>query len=447
MRCTRPPSRPRLLAALLASLVLAACASEAPGLAETDDAGLDDAGNNANNNTGDDTGANNGGGNNGPADAAANNGGDDIGANNGAPDARPDADAPEDIGPEDATPDTTPEDATPDAAPDDVNTCPPGEPCNPIQIPSFPYVDRRDTSRATSDAWDRYACSPDTNEGGPEFVYVFDLAQRGVVNAFIDEVDGDGIDVDVHLLGSVDPDECLERGHAAVTALLDPGQYWLALDTWVNGQGVEMAGPYTLTVEFAPVATGACATMTTDLEMVWSSCDPSIDCTDAGGRRVLHLPALGPVVKEAHLVTVDEAFPSTWPTTARDQIDRHYQLSANATGYVMSRSEPWAPAGEGGSEYGQGSTGAKVPVVAEAWYVNMYWRQRPAAGTRMIITNPANGRSVVAAAGFETGPGANTAIGGVSEEIHDYLGTGHRDTLMLGFAEDQTLPYGPIDCQ
>ena len=34
MRCTRPPSRPRLLAALLASLVLAACASEAPGLAE-----------------------------------------------------------------------------------------------------------------------------------------------------------------------------------------------------------------------------------------------------------------------------------------------------------------------------------------------------------------------------------------------------------------------------
>ena len=52
----------------------------------------------------------------------------------------------------------------------------------------------------------------------------------------------------------------------------------------------------------------------------------------------------------------------------------------------------------------------------------------------------------VAAAGYETGPGANTAIGGVSEEIHDYLGTDHRDALELGFAEDQTLAFGPIDC-
>ncbi|MEZ4472880.1 MAG: hypothetical protein R3F60_19260 [bacterium] len=64
----------------------------------------------------------------------------------------------------------------------------------------------------------------------------------------------------------------------------------------------------------------------------------------------------------------------------------------------------------------------------------------------MIISNPANGRAVVAAAGYETGPGANTAVGGVAEEIHDYLGTSHRDRLTLGFAEDQDLPLGPIDC-
>ncbi|MEZ4465556.1 MAG: hypothetical protein R3F43_14040 [bacterium] len=32
----------------------------------------------------------------------------------------------------------------------------------------------------------------------------------------------------------------------------------------------------------------------------------------------------------------------------------------------------------------------------------------------MIISNPANGRAVVAAAGHETGPGANTAVGGVA---------------------------------
>ena len=87
-----------------------------------------------------------------------------------------------------------------------------------------------------------------------------------------------------------------------------------------------------------------------------------------------------------------------------------------------------------------------LPAVAEAFYVNMYWRDRPTPGTTMIVRNPANGRAVVAAAGYETGPGANDAIGGVTEEIHDWLGTSHRDDLELGFAADPTLPFGPIEC-
>ena len=112
----------------------------------------------------------------------------------------------------------------------------------------------------------------------------------------------------------------------------------------------------------------------------------------------------------------------------------------------MPRDQPWAPSGEGGSRYGQGSTGRPVPVLDEAWYITMYWRHRPDGGTRMIVSNPANGRAVVAAAGWETGPGANTAIAGVSEEIHHYLGTGHRDVLEVGFAVDQELRLGPLEC-
>jgi len=34
----------------------------------------------------------------------------------------------------------------------------------------------------------------------------------------------------------------------------------------------------------------------------------------------------------------------------------------------------------------------------------------------------------------------------VVEEIHHYMGTGHGDTLTVGFAVDQTLPLGPIVC-
>ena len=124
-------------------------------------------------------------------------------------------------------------------------------------------------------------------------------------------------------------------------------------------------------------------------------------------------------------------------------------MSAAATGYEMSRSEPWAPAGEGGSEFGQGSTGSPIPVVDEAWYVNMYWASstRPARSTRMIVTNPENGRSVIASAGWETGPGSPARMGGASEEIHHALGSSHASTLTFAFATDQTLPFGPIVCE
>lgn len=48
--------------------------------------------------------------------------------------------------------------------------------------------------------------------------------------------------------------------------------------------------------------------------------------------------------------------------------------------------------------------------------------------------------------GYETGPGSNTAIGGAVEEIHHYLGTAHRDPLVMGYLVDQTLPLSPVTC-
>jgi len=76
----------------------------------------------------------------------------------------------------------------------------------------------------------------------------------------------------------------------------------------------------------------------------------------------------------------------------------------------------------------------------------MNWRDKPTPGTRMIIRNRDNGRAVVAAAGWETGPGSTSFVGGACEEIHDWLGTSHGDDLEFGFAADQTLPIGPIRC-
>jgi hypothetical protein len=182
--------------------------------------------------------------------------------------------------------------------------------------------------------------------------------------------------------------------------------------------------------------------------MYWTSCAPGIDCVVDGGKRWLRTPAVGPVALEAHLVTVDEPFAGGWPTSFTDQIDRHYAISQAATGYAMARNQPWAPAGEGGSHYGQAAYTLPLPVLEEGWYVNMYWRHRPAPGTKLIVMNPATGAAVVAAGGYETGPGSNTAIGGASEEIHHHLGTSHRGTLVFGFAANpEGLAYGPIDCE
>lgn len=336
-----------------------------------------------------------------------------------------------------------------DTGSSDVSTCPDpvGSPCNPIPIDSFPYTDSRDTSQGPATAIDAYSCSPSTNESGPEFYYSLNVTGPGILTAWVDDVSGDSVDVDLHLLGSASGDDCLERDNVLISAELDAGNYVIVADTWVNSSGDALSGPYTLEVRWLPIPVVNCAVETRDLRMFWTSCASGIDCYESGGEYFLRTPTTGPVVKEAHLVTEAEDFGGGWPTSFTHQIDRHYDLSESASGYVMIRSEPWAPAGEGGSEYGQGSTGAPLPLLDEAWYVNMYWRDRPARGTRMIISHPTTGRTVVASAGYETGPGANTRIGGAVEEIHHHLGTSHLDDMTFGFAVDQSLPLGPVRCQ
>lgn len=310
----------------------------------------------------------------------------------------------------------------------------------PIVIDTFPTLDARDTTMAPADGFDAYACAPATDESGPEFVYRIDVPSEGIVTAWVGEAPG--VDVDVHLLGSADPNDCITRDNTTVGWRVSAGSVYLLVDTWA---GEAQAGAYELRVDFLD-GQGNCGLELFDQGMHWQACDPGLDCYENGGEFYLRTPALGPVVKEAHLVTVDDSFGDTWPTSFTDGITDHYALSESATGFVADRGEPWAPAGRGGSEYGQGSTGVKIPVVDEAWYVNMYWKPRPDGGTRVLVYDPATGQAVVASGGYETGPGSNESIGGAVEEIHLALGTVHHDRLVMGFLSDAQLPLGPIDC-
>ena len=56
---------------------------------------------------------------------------------------------------------------------------------------------------------------------------------------------------------------------------------------------------------------------------------------------------------------------------------------------------------------------------------------------------------MIAASGYETGPGSKTLMGGAVPEIHNYFGTQHNSIMVFGELKDQNLnedDYGPIDC-
>ncbi len=62
-------------------------------------------------------------------------------------------------------------------------------------------------------------------------------------------LDRAGVDVDLHLLDdSGTEDGCIMRADQLLETTLDPGVYYFALDTFVNGQGVEQGGEYTFVV-------------------------------------------------------------------------------------------------------------------------------------------------------------------------------------------------------
>lgn len=123
----------------------------------------------------------------------------------------------------------------------------PGEDADaPLKLP-FVFSDSRDTTNATSDSFDKYPGYENLDESGPEYVYKFTVDEPARLSAFIDYTEPDGTDIDLHLLSSIDPPVVMKRGTRSVYSLLEPGTYWLVMDTYVDG-GVEQKGPYNLSL-------------------------------------------------------------------------------------------------------------------------------------------------------------------------------------------------------
>ncbi len=129
----------------------------------------------------------------------------------------------------------------------------------PFLIEALPTTVTGDTRSSTiREASAYWPCAANTNEGGAEIVYRVTVDTEGYLSARVDDVPGDDVDVDVHLLHGPDPDRCVTRADVQLGAPVAPGDYWLVVDSWVDGAQTALEGAFTLTVGLVASAGDMC---------------------------------------------------------------------------------------------------------------------------------------------------------------------------------------------
>jgi N-acetylmuramoyl-L-alanine amidase len=156
----------------------------------------------------------------------------------------------------------------------------------------------------------------------------------------------------------------------------------------------------------------------------------------------------GVIAREMHIVTKSE---STRPSTVTDGIEKHLEVTKfasncpSSSGLCDPKKQEWTPAEP---TIGAGST-SPPPADQEPWIMNARWyigsdKVNPPPGTRVIVTNSASGKSVVAVAGYEWGPGNTSYLLGAQSELlaNIELSTGGNATF--AFAKDQSVAPGTV---
>ncbi len=115
---------------------------------------------------------------------------------------------------------------------------------DPYVIDALPFVIDGDTSTASSDAVDAYPACDDADESGPEVWYRLELSVPTPVR--IQVLDRGDVDIDVHLLTSTAPEDCVARDHRLIETTLETGSWFLSLDSWTDDAGTSREGPFLL---------------------------------------------------------------------------------------------------------------------------------------------------------------------------------------------------------
>ena len=108
-----------------------------------------------------------------------------------------------------------------------------------------------DTSNSLNSNFDSYPGWEHLDHSGPEDIYIFRVNQESTLRAAITSPEPAGVDIDLHLLSSLDPVQLIARDDSELNIVLGPGLYYLIMDSF--GAGSPMVGPYNLTVRLSPL--------------------------------------------------------------------------------------------------------------------------------------------------------------------------------------------------
>jgi hypothetical protein len=128
---------------------------------------------------------------------------------------------------------------------------------NPFLIESddLPFIHEWNTRDVVGMEFDRYSAAPLIGHIGPEVVYSLRMDESAVVSMTVTDIKHEGINNDIHLLGSLDRNDeqmavdCIERADNTITRELDGGIYYIIIDC-----NNDLPGEYTLTVDLAGAA-------------------------------------------------------------------------------------------------------------------------------------------------------------------------------------------------
>ncbi len=135
---------------------------------------------------------------------------------------------------------------------------PPGTVSNPIRFQAGTHEISLEgnTRDVVSIEFHSYSIEPSVRQPGPEVVYEVVVKDEGIIEASITQFKHEGIDNDIHLLGSLGVDDngmaldCLARGDYLIEYGVGEGRWYLVIDSRNNSPG-----EYTMTVRFRPADT------------------------------------------------------------------------------------------------------------------------------------------------------------------------------------------------